>query len=145
MPRAVLAIAHWPLRELYRTILEREGYGVGETEGSESSFDQLVKNPPDLVVVCADDPRVRASTALGKLVADPRVRDRGTAFLALTTHDMRRAEMAEVGLTNCLTLPASIYRITATLDEIARRRFALPAEADGPRDELATARPEDAS
>lgn len=145
MPRAVLAIAHWPLRELYRTILEREGYGVGETDTGDVSLDQVAENPPDLVVVCADDPRVKASTNLGKLVSDPRIRNRGTAFLALTTHDARRSQMAQQGFTDCLTLPASIERITAALEDIARRKFAFPAPTSKPVDETPTDKPEDAA
>lgn len=141
MPRALLAIAHWPLRELYRTILEREGYGVGDAGSSETTLDKVAEDPPDLVVVCADDPRVQAATALGKLVADPRIRSRGTAFLALTTHDIRRTQMAQAGFTDCLTLPASIERITAALEEIARRKFAPAAEPAAIDDDV----PEDVS
>ncbi len=142
MPRALLAIAHWPLRELYRTILEREGYGVGEAGSNEASLDQVAEDPPDLVVVCADDPRVQATTTLGKLVADPRIRSRGTAFLALTTHDIRRTQMARAGLTDCLTLPASIERITAALEDIARRKLTAPSEADQQADVSGDATPE---
>ncbi len=129
MPRALLAIAHWPLRELYRTILEREGYGVGEAGSNESSLDQVTQDPPDLVVVCADDPRVQTTTTLGKFVADLRLQNPGTAVLALTTNDLRRSQMAKAGLTDCLTLPASIERITATLEEIARRKFGYDTAA----------------
>lgn len=148
MPRALLAIAHWPLRELYRTILEREGYGVGEAGSSAASLDQVAEDPPDLVVVCADDPRVQATTTLGKLVADPRIRSRGTAFLALTTHDLKRTQMAQAGLTDCLTLPASIERITAALEDIARRKFALPdgaGETTSPDGDAMPEAPNDAS
>jgi CheY-like chemotaxis protein len=123
-PRALLATSHWPLRELYRTILERSGYGVREVETGDGIIQQVAENPPDLVVVCADDPRVRGTVTVGQLVRDPRLKNRGTAFLALTTHDMRRSQMAEVGFTDCLTLPASIKEITATLEDIARRKFA---------------------
>jgi len=121
--RALIAISHWPLRELYRTILERYGYGVGEAETEEGIVQQVAANPPDLVVVCADDPRVRGTATVGQLVQDPRIRSHGTAFLALTTHDMRRSQMTQAGFTDCLQLPASIKEITATLEEIARRRF----------------------
>jgi DNA-binding response OmpR family regulator len=123
MPRAVLAIAHWPLRELYRTILERQGYGVGEAEMDEGVLDQVAEDPPDLVVVCADDPRVRGKQTVGQLVRDPRIRQHGTAFLALTTHDMHRSQVSEAGFTDCLHLPASIHEITSTLEDIARRRL----------------------
>lgn len=123
MPRAVLAIAHWPLRELYRTILEREGYGVGESDVDEGSLDRVAANPPDLVVVCADDPRVRGKQTVGQLVRDPRIRQHGTAFLALTTHDIHRARVSEAGFTDCLQLPASIQEITAMLEDIARRKL----------------------
>lgn len=121
--RALLAISHWPLRELYRTILERYGYGVGEAETEEGIVREVAANPPDLVVVCADDPRVRGTATVGQLVRDPRIRNHGTAFLALTTHDMRRSQMAQVGFTDCLQLPATIKEITATLEEIARRKL----------------------
>lgn len=121
--RALLAISHWPLRELYRTILERYGYGVGEAETEEGIVREVAENPPDLVVVCADDPRVRGTATVGQLVRDPRIRNHGTAFLALTTHDMRRTQMAQAGFTDCLQLPASIKEIAATLETIARRKF----------------------
>ncbi len=145
MPRAVLAIAHWPLRELYRTILEREGYGVGEAEAGQTNLDDVAADPPDLVVVCADDPRVRASSTLGKLVADPRVRRRGTAFLALTTHELRRTQMTQADTADWLTLPASIERITATLERIARRKFANAADDELADAEIPTDSPENAT
>lgn len=121
MPRALLAIPHWPLREFYRTILEREGYGVKETEGL-NGLDQAADNPPDLVIVCTDDPRIRASNQVNDLINHPRVRDHGTAFLALTTHEMQRAQAVEAGFSDCLTLPASIDQVRNVLAGIARRK-----------------------
>ena len=121
MPRALLAIPHWPLREFYRAVLEREGYGVDETETT-SGLDQVADNPPDLVVVCTDDPRVKTTKQVNELINDCRVRDHGTAFLALTTHEMQRPQVAEAGFSYCLTLPASIEQVKNVLAGIARRR-----------------------
>ena len=121
MPRALLAIPHWPLREFYRTILEREGYGVREAEGL-YGLDQAADNPPDLVIVCTDDPRVRASSQVNDLINHPRVRDHGTAFLALTTPEMQRPQAVEAGFSDCLTLPASIDQVRNVLAGIARRK-----------------------
>jgi DNA-binding response OmpR family regulator len=121
MPRGLLAIPHWPLREFYRTILEREGYGVSEAEGA-IDLDLIADGPPDLVVVCTDDPRLKASAQVDERINHPRMRDHGTAFLALTTHEMQWPQVAEAGFSDCLTLPASIERIRAMLAGIAQRK-----------------------
>ena len=121
MPRALLAIPHWPLREFYRAILEREGYGVSEAEGT-VDLDLTADGPPDLVVVCTNDPRLKASAQVDELINDPRMRDHGTAFLALTTHEMQRPQVAEAGFSDCLTLPASIEQVRNVLAGIAQRK-----------------------
>lgn len=108
MSRILVADDNEASRELIREVLEMSGYDVVEAADGADAVERARENPPDLVLVDIQMPRLDGYGVLRELRADPRLA--GLHVVALTAFAMQgdRERALDAGFDGYITKPVEI-------------------------------------
>jgi two-component system cell cycle response regulator DivK len=98
-------------RELLRTVLERQGYGVAEAEDGEDALVKLREYVPDLVLLDLQMPARNGYDVLKEMRKDPRLAQ--VPVVAITANAMPedREKVLAAGFTGYIPKPVALARL----------------------------------
>ena len=98
-------------RELFRTVLERQGYAVTEAADGEEALQKALAEPPDLILLDLQMPRRSGYEVLGELRKDPRHGE--VPIIAITASAMQgdREKALAAGFTGYMAKPVALVHL----------------------------------
>jgi two-component system cell cycle response regulator DivK len=98
-------------RELIRTVLERSGYHVFEASDGQEALEQARRNPPDLILLDLQMPRLDGFDTLRELRREQRFSS--LPVVALTAYAMQgdREKALAAGFTSYVTKPVNLTEL----------------------------------
>jgi CheY-like chemotaxis protein len=98
-------------RELLRTVLERQGYGVAEAEDGDDALVKLREYVPDLVLLDLQMPARNGYDVLKEIRKDPRLAQ--VPVVAITANAMPedREKVLAAGFTGYIPKPVALARL----------------------------------
>jgi len=116
------------IAELLLFNLDKEGFKVKQEFNGEKAYDEIIKNPPDLLILDLTLPGLSGIEICKYLRENARTKNLPIIMLTARTQEIDKIIGFEIGADDYITKPFSIRELIARVNALLRR--SLPASID---------------
>jgi phosphate regulon transcriptional regulator PhoB len=116
------------IAELILFNLDKEGFKVKQESNGEKAYDEIIKNPPDLLILDLNLPGLSGIEICKYLRENARTKNLPVIMLTARTQEIDKIIGFEIGADDYITKPFSIRELIARINALLRR--SQPATAD---------------
>lgn len=122
MPRILVTERDAAVREMLRSLLEEEGFGVEECDDGSSTLESVSREPPDLVFLDLGLSGLAGEHVAAAIKGDERTHLIPVVVLSDEPDDLARTQLLEMGVDEFLVKPLSRVQLKAKVRSLLRAK-----------------------